>query len=279
MFFSKFDVMKTTLFIFYCLLGGTLCAQDMAAVEKDLVKSFVKINYWWEVSRGEYKINNKIDADSMQWKCDSDFIRKLLYYTNKYHSSLTYPFKILQDSGVGVLTSADSLFRIYNWNTQLGGTEVFYNTIFQYKVEDGVKAYSITGSEPGREGVSPDFDYDTIYTFKANTNTYYIVPLGGKYSTKDYYDAVKIYSIANGKLNDTVHLIKTKTGIKNSIGYDYILNFEDPEKDFYVHAIHFNPNDSIIYIPLVTEEGRKTNRFIRYKFTGRYFEKMVANEP
>ncbi len=246
--------------------------QDTKAIESDLCKSFNKIFNWWDKLRNDPNPNDELIWKS--WKADSIFLNKVIYYTNKYPFTLTCNFKNL-DTCINILTSTDSLFRIYNWNTWQGGTEVFYNTVFQYNTGDKVKAYSVTGGDVENELTSPDYYYDTLITFKANNKTYYITVRSGKYSTSDFMDELKLYTIENGKLNDTAHLIKTQTGIRNILSYEYRLN--DPQKDFYVYKLHFNSADSIIYVPIVQDDGKKTSRFIRYKFKGPYFERIENN--
>lgn len=259
--------------LFICFNSICCLAQDTRAIEADLCRSFLQLNYWTLRSHDDISVKHKLDPDSMKWVSDSLFLRKLLYYTNKYPATLTCPFKKMSNDSIwiGVLSSADSLFRIYNWDNELGGTMHYYNTVFQYQGGGSVKAYSATGYNPEDENIGPEYTYDTIQSFKANGKTYYLVTRTGIYSTADFMDELKLFTIENGKLNDTAHLIKTQTGVRNILSYEYRLN--DPEKDFRVYTLHFNNADSTIYVPLVLDNGKKTSKFIRYKFTSPYFEK------
>jgi len=82
-----------------------------------------------------------------------------------------------------------------------------------------------------------------------------------------------VWSVENGKLNQSVKLIKTAEGINYYIGfeYDFFSVVDRPERP--VKLIKYDKSKKIIYIPVVYDDGTVTKKFIQYKFNGKYFEK------
>lgn len=187
-------------------------------------------------------------------------------------SSLDYKFQALMDSRACIVTtSKDGLFRIYSWDDQLGGTMRFFQNIFQFKSDGQV----FTKSYETKEGDSGSF-YSTMYTFYANNLTYYLAINNSIGSSKDLSQTIKVFSIDNKQLNDTVRLIKTSSGLRNKInvGFDFFSVVDRPERP--IQLIKYDENKNIIYIPIVLENGKVTDRFILYQFNGQYFEKILT---
>src|SRR5258708_102144 len=98
-------------------------AQTPKAVEADIYQSFQKINY-----RNGYRYGHSSDTGRVVNALDSPgkankvFGDKLKYYTAKFPFTLSLKFSSFIDEGLGIFTSADGLFRIYSWDTRLGGT-------------------------------------------------------------------------------------------------------------------------------------------------------------
>jgi hypothetical protein len=88
---------------------------------------------------------------------------------------------------------------------------------------------------------------------------------------------IKIFSIENYGLNDTAKLIKTKTSIRNELGYEMDFsttsNRSITRSDINFSA-EYDPVKKIFTIPLIAENGTLTARKIRYRFDGKYFVKM-----
>ena len=66
-------------------------------------------------------------------------------------------------------------------------------------------------------------------------------------------------------------IIKTKTGLHSQINYGYDLSKTDEKV---TSEIHFDAGTQSIYVPIVLEQGKLTNKYIIYKFTGQYFERV-----
>jgi hypothetical protein len=63
--------------------------------------------------------------------------------------------------------------------------------------------------------------------------------------------------------------------LKNSISfeYDFFSVVDRPERP--IQLIKYDQTKKTIYIPVVFENGKVTDKYITYKFTGEYFEKIA----
>jgi hypothetical protein len=202
------------------------------------------------------------------------FAAKFTTFIKDNPATLNYKFKSLTDSNAcHIVTSTDGLLRIYSWDTWLGGTMHDFKNVFQFKSSGKVYSTDLNTNEE-------DFAtyFTDIYSLKTNSKTYYLAVSGGSESTKDAYETIRMYTISNDTLDDKVKLIKTKSGLNNSISfeYDFFSVVDRPERP--IRLIKYNPEKKIIYIPIVLENGKVTDRFILYQFTGQYFEKTLAQK-
>ena len=157
--------------------------------------------------------------------------------------------------------------RIYSWDDMTGGTMRYFVNVFQYK--SGTKTIAMLDAPGTGDDYRPA--YEILYTFKTQGKTYYLVTTLEIGSSKDLEKGIQVFSIENGKLNTDARIIRTKSGLHSQITYDYDLS-RTSEK---IHSeIRFDTNTQSIYIPVVVENGRLTNRYIVYKFTGQYFERV-----
>lgn len=233
-------------------VSGTVFAQSQQQTEADLLKSFKKI--------APTNANNDISNDL--------FAKKLYSYTSHNPATISYPFASLKKASLGINTSDDGFFRIYSWDTWGGGTMHFFESVFQYKV--GSKTFAVLDT-PKQEGdVRPN--YNKLYTLNANGHAYYIAVYLTIGSTKDVGGGVQIFDIKNGKLNDSVKLIRTGSGLHSAI--DYYFDFFS-EVDWKVRpTVFFDATTQTLHIPLIASNGRMTHNYIIYKFTGQYFERV-----
>lgn len=75
-------------------------------------------------------------------------------------------------------------------------------------------------------------------------------------------------------MNDRAKLIKTKSGIKNELGYEVDLTASaNRNKDIPDFSIKYDKIKKAISIPLILNNGQITTKRIVYKFNGQYFEK------
>jgi hypothetical protein len=255
---------KVLLLSVCCLTYANLFAQTSKNIEADLLKSFKKIDYWDQKQR-----SGNIDAADSLGDANDRFGKTLANYTQKYPFTLTTAFPSLKKAQLNMFTSADGLFKIYAWETWEGGTMRDFANVLQYKV--GGKTNSVLLRS--NEDLYVPF-YTNLCTFKIGGKTYYLGVYGTIYSTKDAGTGIKVFAIENGKLNDDVKLIKTKSGLRSKIYYDYDF-FSVVDIDFAKRpTITFDAATQTILVPLVDGKGDVTKKFITYKFTGQYFEKV-----
>jgi hypothetical protein len=183
-------------------------------------------------------------------------------------ATLNHPFKKLIDSNYCFIkTSSDNNFRVYSWDTWTGGTMHFFNEIYQWK--DNGKVF--TKVPKHEEGDAGSF-CSKIFTVNIKNKVYYLTISNGIYSTKDASQSISVYTIDNDKLIDTVKLFKTKTKRLNRIDveFDFFSVVERPERP--LELITYDDKQKIIYVPVVGDKGRVTNRNIQYQLKDKYFE-------
>lgn len=237
-------------------------------IEKDLHRSYRKI------------LSDRFDTDTTAWDSlelhNNIFREKLSKYTASIPATLTFKFDSLRKDNIDIVSSNDNLLRIYSWDTWLGGTMHDFENVFQFKSNDKIYSKSYHDTTEHGEGYAPF--YFQIFTLNANNKTYYLAVYNGIYSTKDASQSIKIFTIANGLLNESVKLIKTQNGLTNSINvsFDFFSVVSSPERP--LRLIKYDTVKKIIYIPIVIDNGKVTDRFILYQFTGMYFEKVSVQK-
>ena len=233
-------------------------AQSSKQIEEDLLKSFKKIDYY----------SKKNDDEKIQIAND-EFEKNLKDYTEKYPSTISYSFDALKKQHLDISNSTDGSFRIYSWDTWTGGTMHAFENIMQYK--SAGKVTSII-DRPKKEG---DYihNYNKIYTFINKGKTYYLTVYLDVASTKDVSNGIHIFTIENGKIADA-GLIKTRSGVHSDLHYDYdfgsVVDIDFDKRP----QPRFEEQTNTIYLPLVDGNRQMTRKFILYKFTGQYFERV-----
>ncbi|MGZ3766426.1 MAG: hypothetical protein ACXVB0_15600 [Mucilaginibacter sp.] len=257
--------MKFFLIICCCFITSNLFAQNLKAIEADLLRSFKTIDYWRDKS---YTEADGPLGDSLE-RSNDIFGEKLQGYVIKYPKTISYPFNSLVKNHLDISTSADGLFRIYSWDTWTGGTMHFFESVMQYKSGSNFKAIIDTTKFEG--DVRPN--YHDLFTFKANGKAYYLAVYLSIASTIEVADGIHIFTIDNGNLTDA-KIIKTHSGLHSELENDYdfrsVVNIEYGKRP----KPRFDEKTNTIYLPLVDGNYKMTNKFILYKFTGQYFEKV-----
>ncbi|MGI9035212.1 MAG: hypothetical protein ACR2GD_04130 [Pyrinomonadaceae bacterium] len=260
-------VFKIKFIVFVSLVFSfSAFGQSNARIEKELVAA---INDAQKYS--SYGSNS--DGEKLG-KANEIFADKLLKYT-KNASTLGYKFGELKKL-MYISTSEDGKFRIYSWDAETGGTMHNFDRVYQYRGADG-KVYSKT--DELSEGDAGGFVYD-IFTLDAPGEKVYLVCSNAILSTSDAGQSVNLFKIENASLNDKIKLIKTKTGLQNSLGfeYDFFSVSDRPERP--IKLISYDKAAKSIKIPVVLidvkfQYGKVTNKFIVYQFDGKYFAKGV----
>jgi hypothetical protein len=268
--------LRIYLLIIGCFISVNLFAQTPKAIEVDLAKSFKRIDYWATL-RGNQRSSNDITLyerlnDSLE-KANTEFGEKLQYYTAKYPSTINQKFtsiaqKIssLPKDQLQIVTSADGLFRIYSWDVRSDGSEYGFDNVIQYKSGNNTISKWVDDPIVNNEHLYVNY-YDSIYTLKVQSKTYYLAVYSAAYTHLEFGQGIQVFAIENGKLNDDVKVIKTQTGLHSQLYCEYI--YTDGKENIYFDSV-----SKTIHIPVVLEHGKVTNRYITYKFTGQYFEKV-----
>lgn len=262
---------KLKLVLLFSLLfgGGRVFAQTPQQIEADLLKSFKKIDYWDNKQRTDTTGDTSISINL--FKANDVLAKKLQSYAIHNPATITYPFTNLKKEHLDVSTSDDGLFRIYSWDTLTGGTMHFFENVFQYKV--GNKTYAVLDT-PNEEGDVRPW-YTKLYTLRTNGHAYYLALNISIGSTIIYGGSIQVFDIENGRLNDSVKLIKTQSGLHSNLEFDCDLSKSAGKLTLQRYpSIEVDILKQTISIPLIAENGVATTKHITYKFTGQYFERV-----
>jgi hypothetical protein len=245
--------------------GNTVFAQTPQKIEQELINLYAKVD-----DNSGYKSNN--DSDLLE-KANDDFKTKVLEYT-KIASTLKYTFGELQKE-ITITTSEDGKFRAYSWDRLDGGTMHFFETVYQFQTKDGKVHSQAVETEEGNAGGF----VQNIFNVETKLGNVYLVCSYAIGSTQDRYEGVGLFRIDGNKLNDSVKLFKTKSGITNSIGFSYNFFSVLDKKKNSEDLIIYDKKTKVLKIPVVVENekfqnGEVTDKFISYKFNGTYFVKV-----
>ncbi|MBC8988160.1 hypothetical protein H9X96_20595 [Pedobacter sp. N36a] len=198
----------------------------------------------------------------------------ILKFTANNPKTLSHKFDKTK-VGLDMLTSTDGLFRIYTWNTLEGGTMQYFKSVYQYNAAG--KVYSMRSDTPEEDNGCLFMEINDL---TLAGKRYYLSTSISVGSSALYYYQAKVFSIENGKLNPNAKLIKTKSGIKNVIGYEVDLSSSSNRdrkdgiepRDYM--KLQYDRENKTILIPLINADGRVTKSKIKYQLKGQYFEKI-----
>ncbi len=250
------------------VFSGSSNGQSPTSIERELVTHLKNIDNWsMKTDRTGEDLSEAIGRE------DAVFRTKLLKYT-KRRSTLNYGFRKLAKQ-MHIATSPDGKFRVYSRDTRMGGTMRFFETIYQFEGEDGRVHSQLDNLEEGDPG---GFVSD-VFELVTKTGKVYLVRVSSILSTSDSHQSLEIFRIEGDSLDDDAKLIKTDSGLTNSIGFSYDFFSVVDRKERPLKLINFDPSTKTITIPVVTFDsefsgGRVTGEFINYQFTGTYFEKV-----
>jgi hypothetical protein len=183
-------------------------------------------------------------------------------------NSLKYPFSLLlKKEYCKIQTSIDSNFRIYSWDTHLGGTMHFYKSVYQWQ-SNGKVYVKIPTYNDGDAG-----NYcSKIYSVKIKERLYYLAVTNAIFSNKDAMQSISTYSIEANKLQDTAKVFKTRKQFLNSIdvSFDFYSVLDRPERP--VELIRFDETRKVVLIPVVDENGKVLKKHLVYALKDAYFQ-------
>ena len=256
---------KSFSFITFVFMAFSAFGQTNAEIEQELV-GHIKAIQKWSAYGNDYN-------EALLSKENAIFKEKLLKYT-KMASTLKYKFSEL-DKYLYLSTSEDGKFRIYSWDTEDGGTMHNFENVYQFQGNDG-KVYSKSSDlEEGDAGafVSDIFDIDT------SKGKVYLARFSSILSNADAYQSINLFKIEDNSLDDKIKLIKTKSGLRSSLGFEYDFFSVVDRAERPIKLILYDKETKTIKIPVVIVDkdfrnGRVTGKFINYKFDGTYFLKQ-----
>jgi hypothetical protein len=91
------------------------------------------------------------------------------------------------------------------------------------------------------------------------------------FSSKDYYQGVKLFSIEKNTLNDDVRLIKTRTSIRNDLGFGFNFFSVVNRSERPLKLIYYEEDEKKLSVPVILQDGKVTKKFTVYQFNGEHF--------
>src|SRR5690606_26206234 len=165
----------------------------------------------------------------------------------------------------------------YSWDCECGGTMHNFYTVFQYRSGESVKVHAEPFSMSIEDRGAGAFVHD-IFQMPLKRGTVYLTVSTFIGSTSLAGQSIDAWKIEHGKLIPKAKLIKTKEGVTDSISfaYDFFSVVDHPERP--VTLVFLDEKKSSFKFPVVIEDegispGKVTDKFITYKFNGKYFEK------
>ena len=259
----------TVIFFALLLLGMHANAQTLNKIEGELLGHLDKL---------EAASNYGGSADYDVLAAENQALQKALVKYGARPDVLRYAFSKLKQK-MTITTSRDGKLRAYSWDTNEGGTMHDFVTVFQYL---GTSGKTRTATDPYTQSME-DRGAGTFVTqiFQADTGaqpTYLVVDtfIG---STSLAGQGIHAYRINGDQLDRKAKMIRTSSGITDSINfaYDFFSVVDHPERP--IRLFSYNEAKRSFRFPVVIEDaktpqGRVTNRFITYRFDGKYFAKV-----
>lgn len=261
---------RAVISIFFILIAcAVVIAQSASKIEDELLAHIQKLE-----KASNYGGTSDYDVLSRENKT----LRNLLIKYSKRADILAYPFPRLKDK-IRVTTSKNGRLRSYSWDTESGGTMHDFITVFQFRDSKGkVKSWAPPYSEDISDYGVGSFIHDIFQTDTSAGPIYLLVStfIG---STSLSGQTISAFRINGEKLDHNAKVIRTKSGITNSISfeYDFFSVVDRPERP--IKLFSFDEKEKSFRFPVVivddkAPQGRVTDKFITYKFNGRYFVKL-----
>jgi len=241
-------------------------AQTLSSIEGEMVRHLDNISKFGNYG-GSYD-GTKVESENRDLK------GKLIRY-GKRADVLRYSFPKLKGK-MQVATSKDGNLRIYSWDEETGGTMHDHDSVFQYRGNNG-KVFSWAVTEDGDEDIGGF--YHDIFQLSTNKGAVYLTVSTFIGSTSLAGQSIKVLRIHGNTLDREAKLIRTVSGLQNSIDfqYDFFSVVDRPERP--VRLFKFNEARKEFSFPVVIEDdktpqGRVTNKSITYRFNGTHFVKV-----
>ena len=246
-------------------LASAAITQTPASVEREMLGYLDQINKYGTYG-GAYE-SQKVE------KGNSDLKKSLVSYA-KRADILTYRFRKLIGK-MYVATSRDGRLRIYSWDTNTGGTMHDFENVYQYRGKSG-KVYSWTRKDEPQDSGS---FFTEIFQADVASRPIYLGVSTWIGSTSMGGQTISAYKIDGDKLDTAAKVIKTRSGVTNSVGFSYDFFTVVDHRERPVRLFYFDESKKSFRFPVVIEDkrtpqGRVTNKYITYRFDGKYFVKV-----
>ncbi|MEQ1603366.1 MAG: hypothetical protein ABL999_00705 [Pyrinomonadaceae bacterium] len=251
-----FSILITLLFV-----AIPVFAQNNKAIEADLLRHL-------------NAVQKNADKEKIRDRENRLLKQKLMKYGRRA-STLKYDFNGLADK-LYVATSKDGKFRIYSWDTESGGSMKFFDGVYQYQTAKGkVYAKAFVSRGNGARGF-----YSQVFQVDLGKTKAYLANSNLILSNSLMHQDIEAYAIEGEKLNTNLRLIRTTTAMRNSVGFDYdfFSVVDRPERP--IRLFSYDEAKKQLRFPIVLEDkkfpngGRVSNRYITYRFNGKYFVKV-----
>lgn len=250
-------------------LSASVLCQTPREIENELLSHFKKLeqasNYGGSRNENVQELENKT-------------IRSIFFKYGRRTDVLKFSFSKLREK-IFISTSKDGRLRTYSWDDEGGGTMHNFYTAYQYRGRSGKVHIKLTPFlvDISEQGVGTF--YHDIFQTDTTDGPIYILVSSGIFSTPlsgQFINTAKI----NGERFEIVRAIRTTKGLTDIITFEY--NFfsvvNHPERP--VKLVFYDKKTKSFRFPVVIEdkndpgEGRVTDKFITYRFNGRYFVKV-----
>ncbi|MGD9630405.1 MAG: hypothetical protein AB7V18_14285 [Pyrinomonadaceae bacterium] len=204
----------------------------------------------------------------------NDKIRALLLSGGRTAAILRYSFPKLKGD-MYIATSPDGKFRIYSWDLETGGTMHDFASVFQYQGKSG-KVYT---RAPIDDEESAGSFYTQIFQTDSKRGPIYLANGNFIGSSSLNGQSIEAFAIEGEKFDAKPNVIRTSTGLTNSISfaYDFFSVVDHSERP--VRLVFYDPAKREFRFPVIIEDddalqGRVTNKYIIYRFNNNVFVKV-----
>ncbi|MCW3466627.1 hypothetical protein [Chitinophaga nivalis] len=261
-------VMKCFPLLLLLCYSSITSGQSINAIENDLLQTLQRLQQWGYPHTEEQKGDSLTILNTL-------FEKKLLHYAAKNPATLSAAFKRLREQHLDIVTSKDQQLRVYSWDDESGGTMRFFRNVYQYKSNGKLFAVSLRKKDKPLDAGAACIG---LHRIVHKEKTYYLGVYQSIYSGMVNYARIQAFEITNDRLNEHVKLIKTKTGLKNKLGFSYNFFSVVERKERPIILINVDTAAQTISIPVVSPDGVVTDKQIRYQLKEDYFERIVKGK-
>jgi hypothetical protein len=253
----------------FFVLGSSAAAQSLLKVEAELAG---------HLDRLDKASNYGGSSDYDVLAAENTALQAALVKYGARTDVLGYRFPKLKER-MYITTSRDGKLRAYSWDTNEGGTMHDFMTVFQYMGKSGKVMTATDPYEQSMEDRGAGAFVHQIFQTDATSGPVYLVVDTWIGSTSLAGQGIHAFRIEGDKLDRKAKVIKTAGGITDNVGfgYDFFSVVDHPERP--VRLFSYDEVKRSFRFPVVIEDsktpqGRVTNKFITYRFDGKFFVKV-----